>query len=81
MRKKRILLTRICAALFCLSILAWAGGMVPAAASQGSTPTVIYQDSFDYTCWNNPFFTAGSVWSREMPQLGTNAFSPARLPS
>jgi len=80
MGKKRMHLKRICAMLFYLSILAWAGVPVPAAASQDSAPTVIYQDSLDYTCWDNAFFADGGVWSKEMPQFGNNGFFTSQTP-
>ena len=73
MRKKRTPLTKIVTILLCLSILVQAEGVLPAVAAQDNVPTVIYQDSFDYTCWDNSFFAADGVWSREIPQLGNNA--------
>ena len=46
---------------------------VTLATSKDNTPTVIYQDSFDYTCWNNTFFTTDGIWSKEFPQFGNNS--------
>ena len=72
MKSKWTPLVKIITSLFCLSMLAQAGVLVPVAVTQDNTPTVIYQDSFDYTCWDDTFFADG-IWSKEAPQFGNNA--------